>query len=110
MSKIKIQNKLDEIIKKYSGKVLAYSNYGNPSPDFFTDDFVDLPKLRFILSEVNSSESTITSDGLDFLEEYYDGIEELAGLLEKMGGVDGEYLTAERIIWFFKIIKNEIKK
>lgn len=67
------------IIAKYIGKPLTISGYGGQ--DFFVQDLTeDYISTNLCVSEIDSGESHITQDGIDFLKEYY-GYDKLAQLL-----------------------------
>ena len=62
------------------------------------------------MSEANSSEATVNLEGFKFLENHYGGFENLAKILSENGGIDGEYFTPDRIVWFLNNIKQEAEE
>lgn len=86
-------------IEKYRNKILARSNYSTAKPYDYVKDFIDEENLLYILYEVNCTEATLTSEGLDFLKEYY-GLEYVAELIKKdiEEGVDFSWKLKDDII------------
>lgn len=86
---------MDEIIKKYSGKLLGTSGYSDL--EYNAEILANLKEMPWILGEVNSHESFLTFDGILFLEEYY-GFETLAKILEEDGGLDADTRDKKSIL------------
>jgi hypothetical protein len=63
--------------KKYEGKVLVIKNYTTPKSELYVDDLLKLDSIVHEIYEFQTSEATLTDDGLAFIKDFY-GIENLA--------------------------------
>lgn len=91
-----------QIIDKYAGRILAYTLYAQGPGAYYIKDFINIDYLKYpVLGEISDHESDITSDGYNFLQEYY-GFSKLASILHYMDWYSEEYNTAGDILTFLK--------
>ncbi|MDP2690790.1 MAG: hypothetical protein Q8O95_00045 [bacterium] len=89
---------LRSILSQFKGIPLAVKSYGPVEKNkYLIDDFLNFNRLSFILGEINDGETTLTRNGMVFLEQYYD----LPNLAEKLFAnkwYAEEYENAEAIL------------
>jgi hypothetical protein len=99
--------KKQEIIEKYKNKALSKEHWGE-NKEQFVDEYIDEEKLISNLWSMSESESGFTISGLDFIKEYYGGLENVAELAFKKGGFGSGLENKEEILNWLKNLEKEV--
>lgn len=91
------------IIEKYICKILAKATFKTNKPYIYIEDLSNVENLKNFLYDMNIMEFYLTTDGLNFLSEYY-GIDGVAKIILKEieEGIDYKYRKIEDIIAWIK--------
>ena len=97
----------EDIIKKYKEKILSQDSWG-PCAEQYVDEYIKEEELNSILWTIADGETRFTLDGINFLKEYYGGLDVVAEMGEKKGGFgSGLEKKGDILNWLERIEKEE---
>lgn len=97
-----------KVLLSYRDQVLAVPLYSSAKrAAYYSEDFLELDSLVFIMNEVLSGESDITVQGKKFIKEFF-GHENLAHKLIKSSQFRFNYSEQQLAEYFAKMEPNEI--